>query len=167
MIYYVWRFLIIFEEFDVISRQIRMSLEGYVCKLGCKRVQMGANGCGWMLMGALGHIVHKQHKNKVRGGNFWSLWSGYGRYGRGNFPRHDVCGCWPKWPRMGKDEYWCIRVGAMGLIVTGGVEKEDKKNPKWASRTCFQRHDNVKKSKCFTGMLEGAREGKGWELCGI
>ena len=122
---------------------------------------MGANGCGWMLMGALGHIVHKQHKNKVRGGNFWSLWSGYGSYGRGNFPRHDVCGCWPKWSRMGKDEYWCIRVGAMGLIVTGGWKKKTKRTQNGQAGHVFRGMTTWKKASVSQGCLRGPERAKG------
>ena len=41
-------------------------------------------------MGALGPMVHGQPKNKARRGNLGSRRSVFGRYGRGNFPGHDV-----------------------------------------------------------------------------
>ena len=41
-------------------------------------------------MGALGPMVHGQPKNKARRGNLRSHRSVFGRYGRGNFPGHDV-----------------------------------------------------------------------------
>ena len=62
----------------------------YGCKLGCKRVQTGINGCGWVPMGALGHVVSGEHKNQGKGDIYWSTWTGFGSYGRGNFPGHDV-----------------------------------------------------------------------------
>ena len=41
-------------------------------------------------MVALGPMVHGQPKNKARRGNLGSRRSVFGRYGRGNFPGHDV-----------------------------------------------------------------------------
>ena len=116
-----------FSNFTSFRSYFSIKLNIYAYKLGCKRMQIGANGCGWVRMGALRHIAHKQHKNKAGGGNFWSSRTGFGSYGRGNFPGHDVCGCWPKWLRMGADGYWCIRMGVMGLIDTGRRKNKAKR----------------------------------------
>ena len=54
-----------------------------------------------------------------------------------------------------------------GAYSYGGEKKQDKKSPNWASRTCFQSHDHVQKTSVLAGMVEGAREDKGRELCGM
>ena len=144
-----------------------IKLNMYACKLACKRVQIGVNGCGWVRMDALRHISHRQHKNKAGGAKFWSLWTGFESYGRGNFPGHDVCGCWPKWSIMGTDEYWCISVGAMGIIITGRRKNKTKRVQNEHAGPIFTGMVTCKKTGVSQGMVEGDREDKGWELCRI
>ena len=53
-------------------------------------MKTGANGCGWVRMGAMGHRGHGEHKNKAERVHLGSKMSGFGSYGRGNFPGHHV-----------------------------------------------------------------------------
>ena len=79
-------------------------------------------------MGALGHRRHGGHKNKAGMGDLWSCRSGFGRYGRGNFPGHDVWLCLAKmikngcrWVKMDADGY-------NRVYSNGGHKKKDKNN---------------------------------------
>ena len=62
---------------------------------------MGVNGCGWILMDALIHVGHGEHKNKAMRVHKGSRSSGFGTYGRGNFPGHDVLWVLPKMVKNG------------------------------------------------------------------
>ena len=46
-------------------------------------------------------------------------------------------------------------MGAMGCMVTGGEKKQDKKSPKWVSRTCFVMYGRGEKKQ------EVGRDGPG------
>ena len=109
----------------------------YACKLACKRVQMGANGGGWVRMGALRHISHKQHKNKAGGGNFWSSRTGFGSYGRGNFPGHDVWWILSKMINNGFEWVILHKDGCYGAYCRGGRRKNKKKRVQNAQASMF------------------------------
>ena len=99
---------------------------------------MGADGCGWVRVGALGRRVHGEHKKSQRGGIFMVSQARIGTYGRGNFPGHDFLWVLPK---ILKDECrWVMmdKGGCNGVSDHGGEKKQDKKGPKWASVTCFE-----------------------------
>ena len=79
--------------------------------MGCKRLQTGANGCARVWAGALGHRRHGGHKNKPRRGRLWTGRPVFGRYGRGNFPGHDVLCVFAKMTKNGSG--W-VQIGSNG-----------------------------------------------------
>ena len=135
--------------------------------MGCKRLQTGANGCARVWAGALGHRRHGGHKNKPRRGRLWTGRPVFGRYGRGNFPGHDVF--W-RLPKMVKNECrWLIMAGygCNGVHDHGGKGKQDKKRPKWVCRACFCMCDHRAKMQHVgmdghgdQGGARGAKEGE-------
>ena len=113
--------------------------------MGCKRLQTGTNGCARVCAGALGHRRHRGHNNKPSRGRLWTWRPVFGRYGRGNFPGHDVFAGLPKMPKYGcggvkMDEEGCNRAHGHG-----GERKQGKESPKWAIRTFFCMHGQVQK----------------------
>ena len=106
---------------------------------------MGANGCEWVLMGALGCRKGKEHKNKASRGHLWSCRPGFGRYGRGNFPEHDVFWRLPKMFKYGCRGVKMVEEGCNGAHVHGGERKQGKESPKWAIRASFCMYGQVQK----------------------
>ena len=88
-------------------------------------------------MGALGHRVHGKHKNKASKGHLGSRRSVFDRYGRGNFPGHDVLRCLSK---NGLNECRCIQSGLNGrgwMWVQGGRQKTRQKELKMGENDMF------------------------------
>ena len=92
--------------------------------IGYTQIRTGANGCGWVCMGALGHGGHGEHKNKASGVHLGSCRSGFKRYGRGNFPEHDVLWVLPK---MLKNECGLVQIGSDGYnkVYSHGEKKKN------------------------------------------
>ena len=59
-----------------------------------------------------------------------------------------------RWVMMGKD-------GCNGVYGHGGEKKQDKKSPKWASRTCFVMHDRGEKKQEVNRDGDGDQRGSG------
>ena len=91
-------------------------------------------------MDALGRRGHGGHNNKASEGHLGSCRSGLGRYGRGNFPGHDVL--WVL-SEMLKIECGWVHIGSNGwdrVYSHGERGKKDKESPEWVIRTCFVMH---------------------------
>ena len=98
-------------------------------------------------MDALGRRGHGGHNNKASEGHLGSCRSGLGRYGRGNFPGHDVFCVLPKTLRI---ECRWLRIGLDGCNrVCGHVQeqKQGKKSNKWTNRACFAMHARSDKTQ--------------------
>ena len=98
---------------------------------------MGKHGCKWVLMGALGCRGLKGHKSKSRRGHLWSCRPGFGRYGRGNFPGHDVFCVLPK--MINNECRWVMMVnnGSNWVHGHGGREKTDQKEHEMTEQGMF------------------------------
>ena len=120
---------------------------------------MGANGCGWVWMGAMGYRGTVGHKNKASRDKHGHIGHCFWRYGRGNFPGHDVLwflakvvkyGC--RWVIMDAD-------GCNWAYYHGGEQKQGKKIPKWVSRACFATYAHSEKNRKSAADGYGAQRG--------
>ena len=73
-------------------------------------------------MGALGPMMHGQHKNKARRGNLGSQRPVFGHYDRGNFPGHDVVAFYARMVKERGAPGKCPRILVIGMFL-------NKKNP--------------------------------------
>ena len=119
----------------------------YTCtheNMGCKQLQTGLNGRGWVWMGALGRRGHGGHKNKASRGHIWSYRPRFGSYGRRNFPGHHVLEGYEK---NGVNGCRWVQVDADGGERTHGQwkkQKQGKRSNNWAKtrhilNACTQR----------------------------
>ena len=114
---------------------------------GYIRTYMGADGCAWGFVGALGYKGTSAQQNETKKRQNEQIEHIFCPYGRGNFPGHHVF--WDLAKRLTSACWWMLMTsdGCSEMQKYGETGKQGKKGAECLCRACFAIHNNGQKKQ--------------------